>query len=286
MCSKKEDPMSSADRVLVVFVASPSDLEAERNRLEDVIRELNLMLAQTYRVRLELVRWETHGYPGIGEDAQAVLNNQLPNDYDIFIGLMWSKFGTPTGRAESGTEEEFMRAHTRYKISPTSVKIMFYFKDAPLAPSLIDPNQLEKLHKFRSSLGEEGVLYWTFRSLEEFERLVRLHLTRQIQNFVSDRGLSDPMNAISVSPPNAANNDDLGIFELFDLVESFASQLKDILDRIGSETIALGVSIENRTVEINVAKEQSQGQISRRDAKILIAKAAADMNQICAAHEN
>ena|SRR3989337_1199459 len=32
---------------------------------------------------------ETHTYPGIGEDAQDVINKQIDDDYDIFIGLMW-----------------------------------------------------------------------------------------------------------------------------------------------------------------------------------------------------
>src|ERR1700756_3440394 len=99
--------MPRDERVLVVFLASPSDLEPERSRLEEVIRELNVTWTRTLGVRLELVSWETHGYPGVGADPQDVLNRQLPNDYDIFIGLMWTKFGTPTGRAGSGTEEEF-----------------------------------------------------------------------------------------------------------------------------------------------------------------------------------
>src|SRR5438034_3225907 len=107
--------MPRDERVVVVLVASPSDLEPERNRLEEVIRELNLTWSRTLHVRLELVRWETHGYPGIGRDAQDVLNRELTDDPDIFIGLMWGRYGTPTGRAGSGTEEEFTRALARYR---------------------------------------------------------------------------------------------------------------------------------------------------------------------------
>lgn len=148
--------MPRDERVVVVLVASPSDLEPERNRLEEVIRELNLTWSQTLLLRLELVRWETHGYPGIGQDAQDVLNQELTDAPDIFIGLMWGRYGTPTGRAGSGTEEEFARALTRYRDDPSSVRIMFYFKDAPLSPSEIDPAQLAQVQEFQSSLGNEG----------------------------------------------------------------------------------------------------------------------------------
>ena len=130
--------MPRNEQVIVVLVASPSDLEPERNCLEDVIRELNTSWSRSLGLRLELVRWETHGYPGVGQDPQDVLNRELPDDPDIFIGMMWSRYGTETERAGSGTEEEFNRALERHRQNPESVRIMFYFKDAPLAPSTID----------------------------------------------------------------------------------------------------------------------------------------------------
>jgi len=131
--------MPRTEKVIVVFVASPSDLENERHKLEDVIRELNVTWSKTLGVRLDLVRWETHAYPGMGNDPQDLINKQIGDDFDIFLGLMWGRFGTPTERAGSGTEEEFIRAKQRLERNPDAVKIMFYFKDAPLPPSKIDP---------------------------------------------------------------------------------------------------------------------------------------------------
>ena len=68
--------MPRPEQAIVVLAASPSDLEPERNRLEEVIRELNLSWSHSLGVRLELVRWETHGYPGVGDDPQDVLNRE------------------------------------------------------------------------------------------------------------------------------------------------------------------------------------------------------------------
>ncbi|MCK5607285.1 DUF4062 domain-containing protein, partial [Candidatus Pacearchaeota archaeon] len=177
--------MARQETVLSVFVASPSDVDEERNRLEEVIRELNMAWSRELGVRFDLVRWETHAYPSFGEDAQDVINEQIPNDYDLFIGLMWHRFGTSTKRAESGTIEEFQRAKERFDRDPSSVQLMIYFKDAPIAPSKLDHSQLAKVTKFQSSLGEKGGLHWSFVSIEDFEKLVRLHLTRHVQSWCS-----------------------------------------------------------------------------------------------------
>ena len=183
--------MPRDERVFVVVVASPSDMQPERDALEEVIRELNVTWSQKLGIRLDLVRWETHGVPGFGADAQDVLNRELPDDPDIFIGLMWGRYGTPTSSSESGTEEEFKRTLKRYRQDPASIRIMIYFKDAPLPPSQIDPDQLTRVQRFRSSLGDEGGLYWNFGEIDKFEELVRLHVRLQREWDISASRLRD-----------------------------------------------------------------------------------------------
>ena len=61
--------MPRQEHVLTVFVASPSDVGDERTKLEEVIRELNETWSRELGVRLDLVRWETHAFPGMGIDA-------------------------------------------------------------------------------------------------------------------------------------------------------------------------------------------------------------------------
>ena len=93
--------MARQEHVLTVFAASPGDVEAERGKLEDVIRELNVTWSRELGIRLDLVRWETHAYLGFGADGQDVINQEIPDDCDIFVGIMWCRYGTPTGRAGS-----------------------------------------------------------------------------------------------------------------------------------------------------------------------------------------
>src|SRR5450759_4663688 len=97
--------MSEQVQKIRIFVASPGDVGKEREGLKDVVQELNTTIAPYKGLALELVKWETHATPNMGR-AQGVINSQL-GEYDIFVGLMWKRFGTPTGKAEYGTEEEF-----------------------------------------------------------------------------------------------------------------------------------------------------------------------------------
>src|SRR5687767_2232153 len=91
---------------LRIFVASPGDVSQERDIVSVVVQELRRTIGDIRGVELETVRWETHAWPDIGEDAQDVINSQI-GEYDVLVGVMWKRFGTPTKRAKSGTGEEF-----------------------------------------------------------------------------------------------------------------------------------------------------------------------------------
>ena len=175
--------MAHYQLVIPVFVVSPSDVTPERRTLERVISELNRSVFSLLGLRLEFVGWEYDSYPGFGVDAQDVINRQIADRYDVLIAILWSRFGTPTARAGSGTEEEFNRALERWRDDPDSVRLMFYVKDGPIAPSEIDPRQLADVQRFKRRLREEGGLIATFSTEEDLERQLRLHLPRLAQEF-------------------------------------------------------------------------------------------------------
>jgi hypothetical protein len=174
--------MPAQQRVYKVFVSSPSDLAIEREMLDDVVAELNTLFTMR-GISLKLIRWETNVHPAVGADAQEVINKQIPADYDIFLGILWARFGSPTPRAESGTLEEFEHALSRYHDDPSAIKIMFYFKDEPIPPSSVDPEQLRAVHDFRAELGSRGVLYKTYDQADDFVNIVRPHLALVIQEW-------------------------------------------------------------------------------------------------------
>ncbi|SIO35415.1 protein of unknown function [Singulisphaera sp. GP187] len=276
--------MPRQESILSVFVASPSDVSLERTRLEEVIGDLNHTWSRSLGVRLDLVRWETHAYPGFGEDAQDVINQQLPDDIDIFIGIMWHRFGTPTGRAESGTQEEFLRAKARWDQDNSRMHLMFYFKDTPVSPSQVDAEQLGRVADFRKSLGDEGGLHWRFESPDDFANLMRLHLARVVQDWQSKAIL--PQRTKSTREESAASmpNDrreppeevEVGLFELNEQFEDSFNEANIITLRIAKSTEAIGNKLVGHTTRTQMAT--NAGQVPRALAKQIIAKAAKDMN--------
>lgn len=173
--------MPKSEQVLSIFLASPGDVGAERNNVNAFVSEWNDLWSDEIGIHLRLVKWETNAYPAGGADGQDVINAQIGEEYDVFLGIMWKRFGTPTGRAASGTVEEFERALARNRASG-SPELMFYFKKAELDRD-VDEGQLQAVREFRSRLANDGLLYWEFLSHEQFGQLVRVHLTRHVQNW-------------------------------------------------------------------------------------------------------
>ena len=143
-----------------VFISCPSDLDAERHIVESAIAELNAILKDSHRVLLKAVTWEKDVVAGAGNDAQSVINSQI--EYEIYLGLLGSRFGTKTPRAGSGTEEEFDRAYKRYKDAPATVRVLFYFKTTLDNVQHLDLAQFQKVKDFRKKLEDSGVFYLDF----------------------------------------------------------------------------------------------------------------------------
>ena len=162
-----------------ILISSPGDVPEERAIVSFVVEELRRIVGEIREVELEAVRWETHAWPDVGEDAQAVINREI-GEFDVFVGVMWRRFGTPTHRADSGTGEEFERAFTTFKKFGRP-KIMFYFRTTPFySKNRAELTQFGKVIRFRKKLEADGVLFWEYDKPIEFERFVREHLIRQI----------------------------------------------------------------------------------------------------------
>src|SRR6266404_6414913 len=117
--------MASTVTVINIFVASPSDVEEERTVLESVVNEVNRNTGVNLGLRFELIKWE-YLKPGFAEYPQDVINQQVGDDFDVFIGILWSRIGTKTPKAESGTLEEFERAYQRHLSEPASIELLIY----------------------------------------------------------------------------------------------------------------------------------------------------------------
>lgn len=164
---------------LRIFVASPGDVSEERDIVSVVVEELRRTIGNIRKIELETVRWETHAWPDVGADAQDVINREI-GKFDVLVGIMWKRFGTPTKRSTSGTGEEFEKAYDLF-VAHGRPKIMFYFRKTPFyTTSDKELAQFKKVIHFRKKLEKPGVLFWEYDRTLDFERDVREHLMRQI----------------------------------------------------------------------------------------------------------
>lgn len=170
------------------FIASPGDVKAERDSCEKVVEEINRTFANN-NISLHLIRWEKDACPAFGDDAQSVINEQLhPEQADFFIGVFWSRFGNPTPRADSGTEEEFNLALERWEQTKSN-RIMIFFKTANV-PQPIDAEQIAKVNRFKTRVAGKG-LYKEYLSVEDFSSILRESLTKELLAFVSSQNEED-----------------------------------------------------------------------------------------------
>lgn len=162
-------------KIIRCFIASPGDTAEERNVCERVFNDINTGIGTAYGFILQSLRWENDVHPGLGNGGQDVINSQIRDKYDLFIGIMYTKFGTQTEHAESGTEEEFNIAYER-ALKQKNMEIMFYFNDAALNPSKLNLEQYQKVTDFRTNVVQQKCMYSMYNGIQDFEQKLRNHL--------------------------------------------------------------------------------------------------------------
>jgi len=164
---------------------------AERAIAFELIQEWNDLHTEEKSASLQIKTWQTATYPELGNRPQAIVNNQALDDCDIVLGIFWTRFGSPTGVAESGTEEEIRRSVAFDK------PVLLYFSDVPGSPSKIDHGQYQKIIKFRDELRNTGLI-WSYSSHDQFRDYLRRHLERAVQKLLSR------LRSERITPPASA----------------------------------------------------------------------------------
>ncbi|MCH7859724.1 MAG: DUF4062 domain-containing protein [Candidatus Marinimicrobia bacterium] len=287
----KNKTMPPTVSVIRVFISSPSDVADERATVSEIIEEINKIGQKEKTIILQAVLWETDVHPAFSSDSQEVINEQVSDEYEIFVGIMWSKFGTPTKRAESGTVEEFRRAYRRFEKDHNSVTIMFYFKDTPIAPSRINTDEIIKIQSFRNELMDKGGLFKEFKSLDEFKALLRLNLTAMKNEW---RSRISPLH-ISLSQKvqkqvgaeidvSSTEDDELGYLELLELgIESFY-KVTIVVGRMTNAMEELGKKTTRRTSDLK-KMQHVDGLVWVKKVKSIAKKSAIDMEEYVARTE-
>ncbi|MGK7911933.1 MAG: hypothetical protein AB4050_10710 [Synechococcus sp.] len=162
--------------VVRVFIASPGDINDEKDIVRELIDEWNSVHSMSSKIILQPVTWDRDSSPEMGDRAQAIINRQLVTGCDLLIAIFWTRLGTPTGIQPSGTVEEIAEFMSKGR------PVLTYFSMQPIAPNDMETEQYIRLEKFKKDLHTKG-LCEQYLSLAEFQNKLRKHLTKTVRKF-------------------------------------------------------------------------------------------------------
>ncbi len=165
-------------RIFRVLIASPSDVADEREIVTRAVQEWNDLNSFEKRVALLPLMWETHSSPELGDRPQAIINRQLVDSCDMLVGVFWTRLGTPTGRAASGTIEEIERVGIAGKPA------MLYFSKVKVEIDSVDLAQYELLKDFKHRTYPKGLVE-SYSSLLEFRDKFSKQLAMRVRELIS-----------------------------------------------------------------------------------------------------
>jgi hypothetical protein len=187
-------------------LCGPSDVAKEIAIAREVVTEWNVQHGESRGFWVKHQHWTTDSHPDMAERAQAVINRQMVDHSDIIVAVFWSRFGTATGAAASGTEEEIRRGIA------LSRRVMVYFSELEPLPATADKGQLDKLWAFRQQLQSTG-LCWKFASRDQFRRDFARHLALELNEFFRSPSMNQPQATQSiVGDGNYQAGGDINVF--------------------------------------------------------------------------
>lgn len=155
------------------LLISPSDVSQEREMVASAVRGWNGRVGLGIGVRIELVAWESHSTPELRDTAQDVLNRQIVDNADFAIAIFWARLGTATRAFPSGSLEEI------YRLRGAGKRVLTYFCDRPIPPTLLEGDQFQRLQAERRRLEGLGLVD-RYQTADELTAKVALHLSSVI----------------------------------------------------------------------------------------------------------
>ena len=157
-----------------------------------MVVEFNESWANPLGYQVELIGWE-ETVAGFGR-PQHLINQDLER-CDLFIGMLWKRWGTPPdhdGKFSSGFEEEFERSMTRGE-ETKSPEISLFFKQIP-DDFMVDPgDDLKKVVEFRRKIiAGKKILFQNFTTAQDIETLARKCIAAFVNRVKAEDESSEP----------------------------------------------------------------------------------------------
>lgn len=164
-----------------LLISCPGDVTDEIALINKAVEDFNSLYSDVLGIVIQTRHWSKDAYPKSGDRPQALLNEQFVKSCDAAVAVFWTRFGTPTDKFGSGTEEEIEIMLEGGK------QVFLYFSDKPVAPSQHNPDEYARVKAFQEK-HKGDILYGTYASDEEFSKKFFAHLS---QHFLAEKRVSE-----------------------------------------------------------------------------------------------
>jgi len=234
-----------------LLISCPGDVESEIGIIDDVVNQFNVQYSDVLGIIVRTKHWSNSSYAQSGAKPQELLNKQFINDCDAAVAIFWTRFGSPTDKFGSGTEEEINN------MLATGKQVFMYFSDKPIAPTLHDKIGYEKTKEFKSKYESKG-LYSTYQSDEEFRKKFFAHLS---QYFLSKASLDEihTQSKLVVKSISKCTLHDIAQVSIFQLNSHASSKkmlqvIQNLYSHIDSIKLGKSRTIENKSIKFQMNK--------------------------------
>lgn len=215
--------MPSKVTVYDLLISCPGDVEDAVKIIDDVVETFNQKYNTTLSLGIRTRYWKKSSYPQSGGKPQELLNKQFIEDCDLAVAIFKTRFGTPTDKYGSGSEEEIEIMLNAGR------QVFLYFDDSPVSPSDIDAEQYQKVKDFKKKYRTRGI-YFSYKSLDEFRNFFDAHITQYFLTLEKVNEITNKKSDLMVSATCE------GRFEQEVRIQSFSlgkfEKSKDIIEQI------------------------------------------------------
>ena len=240
-------------RPIRILVSCPTDLDKEKNEILSLGKLFTDSNINTSGITFHVLDYRNH-VGCYGERPQEQLNIYF-SDYDVYIGILWKRFGTKTGvcdsdgkEFESGTEEEFELAMERYRRCKKPL-IYFFIKTFNNTPnSEEEKRQFNKVLDFieRQKQAKNNYLNF-FHSSEEFKNKIFLLLNKIQRQAFYELSLAE----LTSIPVSAQEQIQFNKIRWFQDVEYYIRRTVTTCDKIAEQKINMlfGLQSQKQTLK-------------------------------------
>lgn len=181
--------MANDVRMYDMLISCPGDVEDAVDVIRDVIDNFNQQFNDTLLIGIRPRYWKKSGFSQSGAKPQELLNKQFVEKCDLAVAVFKTRFGTPTDKFGSGSEEEIEIMLQAGK------QVFLFFDETPVVDhTAINPQQLQKVRDFKAQYVNKGI-YWSYKSLENFREIFNAHITRYFLTFQQVEKIQESYNS-------------------------------------------------------------------------------------------